>query len=126
MDSDFLLEIYTKEIRPLLEFGAPVWSSSLTRNESMKIEKVQKDVFKLISPKNSNYEEACRKLSCDTLANRRQKLCLKFATKEAKRENSLFTPLKQIYNLRNQNSKVVEEFRCRHERYYIQFRLPKW
>ena len=28
-DSEFLFEIYTKEIRPLLEFAAPVWSSSI-------------------------------------------------------------------------------------------------
>ena len=43
-DRDFLLEIYTKEIRPLLEFAAPVWSSSLTANESTKVQSTKRSV----------------------------------------------------------------------------------
>ena len=106
-DHNFLLEIYTKENRPLLEFAAPVWSSSLSVNDSKLLETVQKDVFKLILPKYTNYENACIELKCQSLEERRLKLCKKFAFKEIKREQSFFTEIKPNYNLRNSKYKNV-------------------
>ena len=42
LDMELILDFYLKEIRSLLEYGAPVWHSGLTRKMSEKIERVQK------------------------------------------------------------------------------------
>ena len=39
---DDLTEIYTKQIRSILEFGVPVWNSGLTKADSAEIDRVQK------------------------------------------------------------------------------------
>ena len=80
------------------------------------IENVQKDVLKLLYPQFKHYAVACIELNCNTLAKRREKLCIKFAKKELKRENSFFTLHRSSYNFRH--SKTVEEYNCRTERFY--------
>ena len=77
-----LIDVYTKHVRSVLEFAAVVWSSSLTKENSMTIERVQKSAFSvIIGSRYQTYEEACGNLNMETLAMRREKLCLKFATK---------------------------------------------
>ena len=39
---DDLIAVYTKQIRYVLEFGVTVWNSSITKDESLDIERVQK------------------------------------------------------------------------------------
>lgn len=43
-----LKEVYIKQIRPLIEYAVPVWGSSITRNEILDIERVQKSALKII------------------------------------------------------------------------------
>ena len=43
-----LSDVYTKHVRSVLEFAAVVWSSSLTKENSMTIERVQKSAFSVI------------------------------------------------------------------------------
>ena len=38
LSKDFILDVYTKEIRSLLEYGVPVWNGALTLADSLKIE----------------------------------------------------------------------------------------
>ena len=40
-NSKDLTDVYIKQIRSLLEFSVPVWHSSLTEQDKMKIERVQ-------------------------------------------------------------------------------------
>ena len=42
-----LIEIYTKQVRSVLEFGVPVWNSGITKEESMNLERVQKSFLHL-------------------------------------------------------------------------------
>ena len=42
VNTDDLLSIYTMYIRPLLEFGVPVWRSGLTISQSDELVRVQK------------------------------------------------------------------------------------
>ena len=37
---DFILDVYTKEIRSILEFAVPVWNGALTETDCRAIEKV--------------------------------------------------------------------------------------
>ena len=45
---DDMLEVYSKQIRPHLEFSVPVWHSGITKGESEDIERVQKCAAKII------------------------------------------------------------------------------
>ena len=85
---DFIVEVYTKEIRPILEYCAPVWSGGLTKSDSLKIERIQKSVFRLVlGDAFTSYSSACETLKLEQLYIRREKLCLKFATKEFHKES---------------------------------------
>jgi hypothetical protein len=82
-----LIDIYAKHVRSVLEFAAVVWSSSLTKENIMTIERVQKSAFAvIIGSRYESYEEACVKLNMETLSKRREKLSLKFATKSYEHE----------------------------------------
>ena len=43
-----LLDVYEKQIRCMLEFSTPVWTSGLTQAEETQIERVQKAAFAII------------------------------------------------------------------------------
>ena len=75
-----LTDIYIKQVRSILEFGAPVWNVGLTKDEVMNIERVQKS-FLYIALGNGylNYEAT----GLETLSSRRNTLCRKFAVKTA-------------------------------------------
>ena len=47
LDYHSILEIYLKEIRPVLEHGVAVWNSGLTKNQSNELEKIQKIAFRI-------------------------------------------------------------------------------
>ena len=77
-----LIDVYEKQVRSLLELAVPVWQPSLTLQESIQIERVQKTAFNIIlGSKYESYENALNKLGQVRLSSRRQKLCHKFAKK---------------------------------------------
>ena len=117
MEISRLADVYKKEIRCLLEYAVPVWHSSLTIKQSNQIERVQKEAFRIILEHNYiNYEVACTLLVMEPLDIRRVQLCLKFAKKDLKREQTLFTRDFKTNHTRS-NSKLVKEIRCRTNRY---------
>ena len=80
-----LVDIYTKQVRSILEFGVPVWNSGLTQEEVSDLERVQKSfLYVALGSDYVNYKSALVKANLDTLVNRRLKLCQKFALKSAK------------------------------------------
>ena len=48
LSHQFILDVYVKEIRSILEYNVPLWNGSLTQKDSQKIEKIQKIVLKLL------------------------------------------------------------------------------
>ena len=79
---DDLKEIYTKQVRSILEFGVPVWNNGLTKAESVEIERVQKSFLNIVFGVDyQNYENALEKAKIECLEARRLKLCTKFAKK---------------------------------------------
>ena len=112
-----LFDVYIKEIRSVLELAVPVWHPGLTKSQTNKIENVQKSAFKIILQEHyKNYQQACTHLSALTLAERRYNLCLKFAKKNMKSENSFFTKLEPKSNTRNSRN-IVQIPRCNFKRY---------
>ena len=118
LDIFTLFDAYKKEVRSILELAVPVWHSSLTKKQSQDIERVKKIAFKiLLGPCYVSYKQACHYLFTQTLEERRTKLCLKFARKNLKSENSMFTKDVKRLNTR-QPTRVVKEYKCRTARYY--------
>ena len=112
-----LFDIYTKEIRSILEMAVPVWHSGLTCQQSQDIERIQKLAMKIILGDNYiNYQLACNTFATLTLELRREKLCFKFSSKNLKSENNFFTKLGQGVNTR-QKSALVKEYKCHTARF---------
>ena len=87
MDLDIhqMFDVYTKEIRSIVEMAVPVWHSGLTNQQTSDIESVQKVAMRIIlQDQYENYKSACQTLSAQTLSERRTKLCYKFASKNLK------------------------------------------
>ena len=43
-----MYDVYTKEVRSMVELAVPVWHPGLTKNQSDDIERIQKVSFKII------------------------------------------------------------------------------
>ena len=77
-----LVNLYCIFIRSILEFNSAVWFSSISEEESHDLERVQKNVCRLIlKNKFIDYDQALTQLKLETLKERRAKLALKFAEK---------------------------------------------
>ena len=46
--SSIMMDVYTKQIRCLLEYASPAWSSSICKKEIQDIERVQKVALTII------------------------------------------------------------------------------
>ena len=80
-----VLDVYLKQIRSVMEMAVPVWEPGLNKQEVKQIERVQKTAFYVIlGERYTTYGRALEVLNCDTLQDRRVKLCTNFATKALK------------------------------------------
>ena len=113
-----IFDVFTKEVRSLLELAVPVWHSGLTKLQAAQIERVQKTALRIILGDDYvSYNVACLLLDVETLESRRELLCLNFARKEFKKEeNSLFIKAKNRLDLRTKPKKV-QEYNCRTRRF---------
>ena len=118
LDVNQLFDVYTKEIRSILEMAVPVWHSGLTKKQTADIESIQKLAMKIILQSNySGYASACEQFGAQTLEERRIKLCYKFATKNLKSENSFFTRVETTVDTRSR-SDIVREYKCNFGRFH--------
>ena len=93
-----LKDVFIKQTRSILEFGAPVWNSGITKEESNDIERVQKSFLYIVLQKEyTSYETALNEIGLETLKERRLKLCVNFARKAAKdpKHSHWFVPFEQ-------------------------------
>ena len=111
--SDLIL-IYTLFIRSFLELNACVWHYSITQEERQDIERVQKTALRLIlKDEYSTYSVALSTSNLESLDQRREKLCLKFAFKCLQQDKS-----KSMFPLNNNkvqdNLRSKEKFLAQH------------
>ncbi|KAI8494108.1 hypothetical protein Bbelb_284550 [Branchiostoma belcheri] len=76
--ADDLVTVYTCFIRPVLEYGAPVWHPGLTTTQRRKIERIQRRATKIILGHYLPYDQSCKTLNLQTLHDRRETLCHQF------------------------------------------------
>ena len=69
---DDLKDVYEKQVRSVLEFGVRVWNSSITKQEVVDIEPVQKAFLRIVL--DQDYENAMVKLEMVKLEKRRTKI----------------------------------------------------
>ena len=80
-----LIDVYEKQIRCILEFAVAAWNPGLNKAQISQLERVQKCALAIILEENYvSYSNALKTLKMQTLAERRQTLCLKFARKSLK------------------------------------------
>ena len=79
------ISVYQKQVRSALELAVPVWQPALTAQEKSQIERVQKCALYIILGSNYvGYKHALNLIGCESLEDRRIKLCEKFARKASK------------------------------------------
>ena len=77
-----LKDVYEKQIRSILEFGAAVFTANLTVADANDIERVQKTAAHIILADNyTTYKDALEVLCLETLKDRRLQICTNFALK---------------------------------------------
>ncbi|CAH1259452.1 Hypp2286 [Branchiostoma lanceolatum] len=77
-----LVTIYTCYVRPICEYAVPVWNPGLTKNQSSRLETIQRRACRIIlGKKYTHYSEALTQLGLPTLESRREQLCKKFGLK---------------------------------------------
>ena len=82
-----LKDVYIKQVRSVLELAVPAWHPGLTLSDSLDIERVQKAALHIILGKSyKSYSSALKTVQLDSLADRREVLCLNFSKKAAKHE----------------------------------------
>ena len=83
-----LVNIFILYIRSVLEQSCQVWHSSLNFDNLTDIERVQKNALKIIlKDQYISYDHALTKVGLESLVERREKLCLKFAKACLKNDN---------------------------------------
>ena len=122
-----LKEIYVLFIRSLLEQSCVVWSSNLTKEDILGIERIQTSAIKLIlnDPK-INYRKALEKLNLESLEDRRIKLSLNFAKRCLKTDlmSTLFPENSKKHNFKLRKTEKYEVKYARTER-LKQSAIPK-
>ena len=94
--------IYFLFVRSILEQSATVWHSSLTKENSDDIERVQKSAVKImLGNRYIGYKKSLEKLDIETLKERRDQLCLNFALKSRKHQKlkHMFPENKRLHTM---------------------------
>ena len=80
VDTIDLIHIYILYIRSVVEYCSVVWHSTLTKQQNQNIENIQKLSLKIIlGQEYSSYESALECTGLESLSQRRENRCLKFA-----------------------------------------------
>ena len=112
VDED-MVTIYILYIRSILEQSCQVWNFSISQEEKSDFERVQKVACRIIlNDRYTDYLAALEQLGLQTLAERRNKLCLNFAKKCLKHKNT-----KDLFPLNSSESLEVrnrEKFQVQH------------
>ena len=122
LDYETILDVYFKEIRSILEYGAVIFHSSLTRKQARTVENVQKLVLRMLSQYleiKFSYSEATIFFCTEQLESRRQDLCKTFIKRNRNnpRFNSMFEQVRHTHNVRP-NTRKIRENQARTKRYY--------
>ena len=114
-----LLEVYSKQIRCILELGAPAWQGGISIAEKQDLERIQKCAAHIILGADyTSYQDALETLQLDSLEHRRNTLALKFAIKAEKHNKfkAWFKPTTKSVNTRAKRFKYCD-VKANHSRF---------
>ena len=121
LDYKIILDVYLKEIRPILEYGAIVFHSGLTRELSADIENIQRNIFRILSKYINikfSYTEACIFFEADFLFSRRTDLCYSFVKRHLKDHGDQGLFEKRNKRQLRENNKTFKEPKYKTMRFY--------
>jgi len=76
VDKQDLLYFFLTVIRPVLEYACPAWHTSLTKQQTISLENIQRRALQIFAG-NIPYDEACCLFKLTSLTERRDSLCSK-------------------------------------------------
>ena len=115
--ADDMLFIYKTVLRPVIDFAAPSYHSSLTKTQSDCIEKLQRDSMKIICGRTVSYREVIDKGVVETLRDRRLEATRAFAEKNIEGPFSeRWFPRKEAHGYPTRAEKPFLEQRAKTER----------
>ena len=120
---DDMLKFYLSIVRPVLEYAAPVWSSSLPEYLVYRIEQVQKRALRIILP-HLDYTEALKFLKLTPPLYERVKAYVKNFFRKIENSNDKINhilPPKRSHNYHTRNPKKYCDMKIRTERYKKSF-----
>ena len=115
-----LVLIYKSFVRSKLDQSASVWHSSLTKCNETDLERVQKAALRIIlKERYHGYNEGLKQVNMESLHDRRELICLKFAKKALKLDNfkKMFPIQKQLHEMKTRNKKKYFVNYAQTERY---------
>ena len=104
------LHIYKMYVRSVVEQSAPVWHSSLTKENTTTLERVQRVAVKIILEGNYTYKESLDILNIPTLKERREILTARFANKCLQNEKS-----RSMFKLNISKSKIKLRYKKKYK-----------
>ena len=117
LNCNSVLEYYTSEIRPILEYAAPFWTGSLTIKQSKSIESVQRSALAIcLHEWDLSYSECLARTGLKRLDIRRVELSRRWGESTAKTPGQTFFHQNvNSHNTRNPK-RFIEPF-CRTRKY---------
>ena len=113
--------LYLWYIRTSLEYASPVWHSSITVQQTNRLERVQKRCLRIILGDGYiEYTNALRVLGCSTLEGRREQLTLRFGRnllRSPTHRDMLPPTMRDVHGRNTRHHNRLREVRCRTERY---------
>ena len=119
MKNNVLVTVYCSMLRPVLEYCSVVYHTLITREESERIERLQRLSLKIIFGFGESYENLLGRAGITSLWDRREEAFLKFARNlsQHSRYSESWLPKKEATrSLRKE--KKYEEFYARTERLF--------
>ena len=113
------MTIYVGYIRPILEYCAPAFHSSLTVEQNNNLEKIQRRVCKIIlGPSYITYSNACQVCNLPTFEERRLALCRKFAKSLSNHSIcQTWLPKKKNTNITLRRIPIYQQFQFKTKRF---------
>ena len=117
-----LKQIYMLQIRSKLDQSAVVWHSSLTKRNRYDLERIQKSALKcILGNRYVCYEDALDKLQLQSLEERREAMCLKFAKQclKIQKMKHLFPKKVKSHDMLKRNSEIFDFVKPKTSRYQL-------
>ena len=112
INCDVLCRVYQIMLRPLLEYCHVIYNSMLSKEQSEKLESLQKRALKIVYGFGFTYEDLLTKAGMQKLQERREDACLKFAKKlsSSDRFRSYFPLNDQCRQVTRNKKTYIEEY----------------